>query len=148
MQCFEDLHSVVQLHRLLFCVFEPYRYQPLGLLYPRGDQRQKHLSRGSYFSYWRCCTAFLSQLVAILNQPGNGTANSGGLTRSCHSQCLRPLSLRCQEPEGCHGYPQSFCHPPWHTHKGNKTQRHEDEQIMQLCIITFSWKVPQSVCET
>lgn len=69
---------------------------------------------------WRC-TAFLSQLMAILNQLGNGTANSRGLRWSCHSQCLLPLSLRFQELEGCHGYQQSFCRPPWHpTHKEKK----------------------------
>lgn len=103
-------------------------------------------SQGSYFSNW-LCTAFLTQLVAILNQPGNGTSNSGGLTRSCHSQCLLPRALRCQELEGCHGYPLSFCLPPWHTYTKKKNpQNHEWDQLMQLHIITILWKRWFSMC--
>lgn len=62
--------------------------------------------------------SFLPQLVAILNclrmvlltvtRGGGG----GWGAWSCHSQCLRPLSLHCQALEGCRGYPKSVCHPP------------------------------------
>lgn len=66
----------------------------------------------------------------------NGTVDSeggeGGGAWSCHSQCLRPLSLRCQALEGCHEYPESVCHPPWRTHT-----HIQEEKLIQLLTATF-----------
>lgn len=84
--------------------------QPAVLsFFPKGCIRQGHLSSYCFQLMLHCNHV---PVGGYFKQPKNCTANGGGLTWCCHSQCLRPPSLHCQELGGCHGYPQSFCHRP------------------------------------
>lgn len=82
--------------------------------YPTGDKTAQTLkSRLIFFQLTLHCVPVPAG--GYFKLAWNGAAHSGGLTWSCHSQCLRPLSQRCQALEGCHGYPQNVCRPPWWT---------------------------------
>lgn len=81
-----------------------------GILHHREQTAETLKSGLIFFQLMLCCVPVPAGGYFKLAR--NGTANSWGLIRSCHSQCLRPLSLRCQALEDCHGYPQSVCHPP------------------------------------
>lgn len=101
------------------------------ILFPTGIKTaETQKSWFIFFQSWLNCVPAPAGGYFKLSQ--NGTVDSdGGWTWSCHSQCLHPLSLRCQALEGCHGYPKSVCHPPWRTHRRGKTHSTSDSYFQK-----------------